>query len=208
VYVIGLTGGIGSGKSTVAAMLAEKGATVLNADQVGWDVYRPGGPAYEPIIEAFGREIVADDGSVNRKKLGAIVFADPEARQRLNAITHPLIKEGMQQRLMELAETGDQVVVMEAAILLEAGWDDLVDAVWVTVAQPEVVVGRLDRNKGLSREEALARISAQLSNEERMRRAGVVIDTDCSLAQTRRLVEEKWDEMRSRRRSPSPGCAR
>jgi dephospho-CoA kinase len=109
---------------------------------------------------------------------------------------------------MELAETGDQVVVMEAAILLEAGWDDLVDAVWVTVAQPEVVVGRLDRNKGLSREEALARISAQLSNEERMRRAGVVIDTDCSLAQTRRLVEEKWDEMRSRRRSPSPGCAR
>jgi dephospho-CoA kinase len=94
VYVIGLTGGIGSGKSTVAAMLAEKGATVLNADQVGWDVYRPGGPAYEPIIEAFGREIVADDGSVNRKKLGAIVFADPEARQRLNAITHPLIKEG------------------------------------------------------------------------------------------------------------------
>ncbi len=201
-YVIGLTGGIGSGKSTVAAMLAQKGAVVLNADQLGWEVYQPGGPAYEPLIKAFGQEIIAADGSVDRKKLGALVFADPEARQRLNAITHPHIMESLRQRLGELAAKGTQVAVIEAALLLEAGWDALADEIWVTVAPPEVVVERLSRDKGLSRQEALARIGAQLSNEERTRRARVVIDTDCPLAQTRRIVEREWRALQARCQLP------
>ena len=206
-YVIGLTGGIGSGKSTVAAMLAEKGAAVLNVDQVGWEVYRPGGPAYQPLMDAFGQEIIAPDGSVDRKKLGAIVFADPEALRRLNAITHPIMMETMKERLTELAEAGTQIAVVEAAILLETGWDALVDEVWVTAAPPEAVVERLGRDKGMSREAAMARISAQLSNEERVRRARVVIDTGCSLAETRRIVDKGWEDLQARCRAASSGRA-
>jgi len=205
VYIIGLTGGIASGKSTVAAMLAEKGAVVLNADQVGWEVYQPGGPAYQEVVAAFGPDILAADGSIDRGKLGAIVFANREALQRLNAITHPHMKELMKERLAELAEKGAEIAVLEAALLLEAGWDDLVDEVWVTVVPPQVAVQRLTQDKGLSREEALARISAQLSNEERIRRAHLVIDTGCPLAETRRMVEEAWSRLLARRRSPSVG---
>lgn len=202
-YIIGLTGGIASGKSTVAAMLAERGAVIVNADEVGWEVYRPGGPAYREVIEAFGPHILAADGSIDRQKLGAIVFADPQARQRLNAITHPRMKVLMRERLAALAAKGTKVAVLEAALLLEAGWDDLVDEVWVTVAPPQVAVERLRRDKGLSQEEALARIAAQLSNEERIQRADVVIATDCPLAQTRRIVDREWQRFLARCQSPS-----
>jgi dephospho-CoA kinase len=156
-----------------------------------------------PLLEAFGPDILAGDGSIDRQKLGAIVFSDPQARQRLNAITHPRIKELMRERLAELAEKGTEIAVLEAALLLEAGWDDLVDEIWVTVASPEVAVQRLAQDKGLSREEALARIGAQLSDEERIQRAAVVIDTGCLLAETRRMVEEAWSRLLTRRSSPS-----
>lgn len=202
-YVIGLTGGIASGKSTVAAMLAEKGAVVIDADALGWEVYRPGGPAYEAVVAAFGRQILAPDGSIDRRKLGARVFADPQARQRLNAITHPPMKAMMRERLAELAEKGTEVVVLEAALLLDAGWDDLVDEVWLTLASPQVSAERLAGEKGLSLAEAEARIAAQMTNEERLPRARVVIPTDCPLAKTRRIVDEEWSKLRARLKSPS-----
>src|SRR3990170_4122158 len=112
-YVVGLTGGIGSGKSAVAEMLMEKGAVVLSADQVGHEVYRPGGPAWKEIVDAFGGEVVAADGTIDRKRLGAIVFADPETLKRLNAITHPRMKELMREKLAELKRRGVAVAVLE-----------------------------------------------------------------------------------------------
>lgn len=202
-YVIGLTGGIGSGKSTVAEMLREKGAVVLGADQVGHEVYLPGTPAWREIVEAFGEEVVAADGTIDRKRLGAIVFAHPQALQRLNAITHPRMKELMRQKLQALAEQGVEVAVLEAALLFDAGWEDLTDEVWVTVAPPPVAARRTAERSGISVDEALARIKAQMSNEERARRSQVVIDTDCTLEETRRQVEEAWAALQRRLGSPS-----
>lgn len=197
-YVIGLTGGIASGKSTVSALLAQRGAVILSADLAGHELYRPGTRVWQQVVDAFGPEVMAADGSIDRKKLGSIVFADQQALKRLNAITHPPIKELMRQRLADLAGQRTEVAVLEAALLIEAGWTDLADEVWVTVVPPPVAVQRLIEGKGLSREEALARIASQLSNEERTERAGVVINTDYSLQETHRIVEEAWSRLLAR----------
>jgi len=179
-------------------MLRELGAVVLNADQIGHQVYAPGGPAYQEVVAAFGPQVLAADGSVDRRRLAGIVFQDPQALQRLNAITHPRIREGIRQRLRELASQGTRVAVVEAALLLEAGWDDLVDEVWVTVCPPEVAARRAAERSGISLEEALARVRAQMSNEERVRRAQVVINTDTDLAKTREQVEQEWARLMAR----------
>jgi len=197
-FVIGLTGGIGSGKSTVSDMLRAKGAAILYADQIGHEVYRLGTPAWEQLVAAFGRQLVAADGQIDRHKLGQIVFGDPQARQRLNAITHPPMRQIMADRLEELRQQGAQVVVLEAALLFEAGWADLTDEVWVTVASPPVAVQRSMERSGLSREQAEARLASQLSNDERVQRAQAVIDTDCSLAEVARRVDELWDGLMAR----------
>ena len=192
-FVIGLTGGIGSGKSTVSDMLRAKGAAILSADQIGHEVYRPGTPVWEQVVAAFGRQVVAAEGQIDRRKLGQIVFGDPQARQRLNAITHPPMRQMMADRLEELRQQGARVVVLEAALLIEAGWADLTDEVWVTVVFPQVAAQRSMVRSGLTREQAEARIASQLSDEERVQRAQVVIDTDCSLAEVARRVDELWD---------------
>jgi dephospho-CoA kinase len=197
-YVIGVTGGIGSGKTTVVRMLERKGAVLLSADNVGHDVYLPGRPAWQEIVDAFGRQVVAEDGTIDRKKLGVIAFSDPDQLQRLNAITHPRMKEMMRQRLEEESARGTQVVVLEAALLFDAGWDDLADEVWVTVAPPEVAARRTAERSGLAMGEALSRIRAQMSDEERIGRSRVVIDTNCSLERTRKQVEEEWERLMER----------
>jgi dephospho-CoA kinase len=197
-YVIGLTGGIGSGKSTVAQMLKQKGAALLSADVVGHEVYQPGRPAWQEIVDAFGRQVVAGDGNIDRKKLGAIVFSDPEQLRRLNAITHPRMKELMREKLEAERASGARVAVLEAALLFDAGWDDLTDEVWVTVAPPEVAAGRTAERSGISVDEAMSRIKAQMSNEERIGRSQVVIDTDCPLEQTRRQVSGEWERLAER----------
>jgi dephospho-CoA kinase len=197
-YVIGLTGGIGSGKSTVAQMLERMGAALLSADIVGHEVYLPGQPAWREVVDAFGRQIVAEDGTIDRKGLGAIVFSDPEQLRRLNAITHPRMKEMMRAKLEAQRARGTQVAVLEAALLLDAGWDDLADEVWVTVAPPEVVAARTAKRSGLSVEEVLRRIEAQMSNEERAARSQVIIDTDCPLERTREQVDEEWRRLLER----------
>ena len=197
-YVIGLTGGIGSGKTTVAQMLEQKGAALLSADAVGHEVYLPGRPAWREIVDAFGRKVVAEDGSIDRKKLGAIVFADEEQLKRLNSITHPRMKDLMREKLEAEREHGVEVAVLEAALLFDAGWDDLADEVWVTVAPPEVAASRTAARSGLSVEEALSRVRAQMSNEERIGRSQIVIDTDCPLEETRRQVGREWDRLAER----------
>jgi len=197
-YVIGLTGGIGSGKSTVAQMLQQRGAKLLSADVVGHEVYEPDRPAYQEIVDAFGRDIVGADGRIDRKVLGPIVFSDPEQLRRLNAITHPRMKELMREKLAAERAGGARIAVLEAALLFDAGWDDLADEVWVTVAPPEVAAKRTAERSGISVEEALSRIRAQMSNEERTARSQVVIDTDCPLAQTQDEVGEEWERLQER----------
>ncbi len=197
-YVIGLTGGIASGKTTVIQMLEQKGAVLLNADAFGHEVYAPGRPAWQEIVDAFGRQVVAKDGTIDRKRLGAIAFSDPRQLQRLNAITHPRMKEMMRQQLSAERARGTQVAVLEAALLFDAGWDDLTDEVWVTVAPPAVAAGRTADRSGLSVEEALSRVRAQMSNEERIARSQVAIDTDCPLERTRKQVDEEWERLMER----------
>ena len=202
-YIIGLTGGIGSGKSTVAEMLKEKGAVVLSADQVGHEVYQPGRPAWQAIVDAFGRQVVAADGGIDRKRLGAIVFADPEALRRLNAITHPRMKELMREKLAELEARDVSVAALEAALLFDAGWDDLTDEVCATVAPPAVAAQRTAGRSGISVAEALARIRSQMNNEERARRSDVIIETDCDLEETRAQIDREWSRLQQRLGSPS-----
>ncbi len=197
-YVIGLTGGIGSGKSTVAQMLEQKGAALLSADTVGHEVYLPGQPAWREIVDAFGRQLVAGDGTIDRKALGVIVFSDREQLRRLNDITHPRMKEMMRGKLEEKKGQGARVAVLEAALLFDAGWDDLTDEVWVTVAPPEVAAARTAERSGISVEEALSRIRAQMSSEERSARSQIVIDTECPLERTRKQVDEEWERLLQR----------
>ncbi len=192
---IGLTGGIGSGKSAVAAMLAARGATILDADKVGHEVYVPGRPGWMSVVNAFGKGIVAADGTIDRKKLGAVVFADPGALRRLNALVHPLIADDVRARIERLrAEGATAPIVVEAAVLFEAGWDHLVDEIWVVVADRELAIERVMAMRGLSRSDVESRIESQLSDAERTRRATVVIGNGGSLEDLDAAVERIWRE--------------
>ena len=195
--VIGLTGGIGSGKSTVSRLLAELGAVVLDADKVGHEAYQPGTETWKALVAAFGEGIVAPDGTINRKKLGEIVFGDPEELARLNRIVHPRMFDMMKVRIEQHRQQGAQVVVLEAAILLEAGWTPLVDEVWVTVASEPVVVRRVTERTGLPAEQIRARIRSQLANDERTKQAKVVISNDGNLEELLARVRELWQVLQA-----------
>jgi dephospho-CoA kinase len=192
---IGVTGGIGSGKSTATRILAELGAEVIDADQVGHHTYRPGSVGWQRIVDAFGRQVVAADGSIDRKRLGSVVFSDPKALTRLNAIVHPLIQEEVRNRIQARRATGyEGPIVVEAAVLIEAGWTPLVDEVWLVVADRDAVLDRVQAQRGLERSAIEARIRSQLSDDERRRHATVVIDNSGSEAALRAEVERLWRE--------------
>ena len=191
--VIGLTGGIGSGKSTVSQFLAELGAVLLDADKIGHEAFMPDTGAWRDVVAAFGREILAPGGEVDRQKLAEIVFSDPEALTRLNQIMHPRMYQMAEERIEECRRQGADVVVLEAALLIEANWTPLVDEVWVTVAPESAVLERLNKQRGLEREQTLARIRSQLSAEERIKQADVVINNDGDLDDIQTRVKELWD---------------
>ncbi len=193
--VIGLTGGIGSGKSTVSQCLAELGAVIIDADKVGHEAFKPDTPAWHDVVATFGRQVIAPGGEIDRKKLGEIVFNSPESLTRLNQIMHPRMYEMMKAKIEEYRRQGVDVVVLEAAVLLEANWTPLVDEVWVTVVSEETVLERLKQQRGLAREQTLARIRSQLSSEERTRRADVVINNDGDLDEMRARVKELWGRL-------------
>jgi dephospho-CoA kinase len=195
---IGLTGGIASGKSVISSLLAERGAVVIDADRLGHEVYRAGTEMFRRVVEAFGEDIVGDDGEIDRKRLGAKVFGDPAARKRLEALVWPAIREMARERIEEARRRGVPAVVLEAAVLVEAGWQDLVDEVWVAEVAPETAIERLGSRNGLTREQAEARLRAQLSNEERRRYADVVIENNGTLEDLRRRVDEAWARLRER----------
>ena len=195
--VIGLTGGFGSGKSTVSGMLQELGARVLDADKVGHQLYQPGTPVWKEVVAAFGPGIVQANREIDRKKLGEVVFKDPEALKRLNAIMHPRMFEAMKETLEGWRREGVKVAVLEAAILFEANWTPLVDQVWVTRALEEKVAERLGRDKGLSPAQVRSRLASQMSVEEKAKRAQVVIDNSGPLDKVRKQVEGLWRRLNS-----------
>ncbi|MGB2800568.1 MAG: dephospho-CoA kinase [Dehalococcoidia bacterium] len=199
IFIIGLTGGILSGKSTVARMLVEKGAGHIDADKMGHEAYEPHTKTWQKVVDAFGTGILKDSEEIDRQKLGDIVFNDPESLARLNRIVHPQIGRLVVEELEKLRSKGVDVVVIEAILLIEARWTNIVDEVWVTVAPEETVLKRLQNRSGLNEEQARARIRAQLSSEERAKYGDVVINTDCDLSEVRATVDELWQRLQSRK---------
>lgn len=192
-YVIGLTGNIGTGKSTVLAHLAELGARVIDADKVAHEVILPGGLAYDAVLAAFGPGILAASGRIDRTKLGAIVFADPQALARLESIVHPAVFARTQELI---AAAKEAIVVIEAIKLLESGMARrMCDAVWIVTARPEVALARLMAQRGMSEAEARRRLENQMPEAEKVARADVVIDNSGSLNETWRQVEAAWRQI-------------
>ncbi len=191
--VIGLTGGIGSGKSTVSGFLAELGAVIIDADKVGHEALKPDTEIWHEVVAAFGRQVVAPNGNIDRKKLGGMVFRNSDLLLRLNQIMHPRMYDMVKTRLEEYQRQGVEVVVLEVPLLIEASWTSLVDEVWVTVASESTAVKRLEERIELSPAESLVRIRSQLSSEERIKHADVVINTDCGLDEVKARVKELWN---------------
>jgi dephospho-CoA kinase len=193
--VIGLTGGIASGKSTVAENLNELGAVLINADLVGHQAYAPGTDAWQDIIATWGEDLAdPETKEIDRRKLGGIVFSDPEHLKTLNAITWPRIYNLVEDTLDEHRKKGVAVAVLEAAILIEADWTALVDEVWVTTVPVNVASDRLQKRNNLTEEQALQRINSQISNDERTEKAKVVIDTTQTLEEVQNYVRKIWED--------------
>ena len=195
--VIGLTGGIGSGKTTVARILKRLGAAVIDADEVGHDLLSSRGEVRQEVILFFGKDILVG-GDIDRQRLARIVFHDSQAREKLNHIMHPRIYSIVEDEIGRLRET-KVVVVLEAALLLEAGWEELVDEVWVTYASEDKVVARLSQRDDLSPGNIRARLSSQLPPEEKVKKAQVVVNTDCSLLEVEKEVRGLWRRLNERR---------
>lgn len=196
-YVVGLTGGIGSGKSTVLAMLAARGAEVLDADEIVREIQRPGEDAYNEIVEAFGDGVVAADGTLDRAALAKIVFTDSEKRAKLNEITHPKVGARFAERLAALRET-DKIVVLDIPLLgaSNSGSERFADTVVVVTASETVRLERLEE-RGMDREDAAARIAAQIGDDERLKLADHVLTNDGSLAELEKQVDALWQELQS-----------
>jgi len=190
-FLIGLTGNIGTGKSTVARMLADLGAETIDADKVAHEVMRAGAPAHAAIVAAFGPEALSPGGEIDRSRLGALVFADPAALARLEAIVHPATLREVAARI---AATAAGVVVIEAIKLIEAGMAEAYDSVWVTACRPEQQIQRIMEGRGLSQAEAEQRARAQPPQEEKIGHADVIIDTSGTLARTREQVQAAWEK--------------
>jgi dephospho-CoA kinase len=194
--LIGLTGNIAAGKSLVAQMLAELGAFVIDADRVAHEVIAPDGPAYDAVIEAFGRDVVAPDGTIDRGKLGEIVFRDPKALERLEKAVHPATIAKVTLRILQATEP---VVVVEAIKLIEAGMHRAYDALWVVTAPRSLQIERLVNGRGLPERKAALRVDAQPPQKDKAAVADLVIVNDGSVDALREKVRAAWTEIRSKR---------
>ncbi|MFF4013566.1 dephospho-CoA kinase [Streptomyces sp. NPDC001843] len=198
---VGLTGGIGAGKSEVSRLLVEHGAVLIDADRIAREVVAPGTEGLAAVVEAFGDEVLAEDGSLDRPKLGSIVFVDQEKLALLNSIVHPLV--GARSRELEDAAAEDAVVVHDVPLLAENGLAPLYDVVVVVDADPQTQLDRLVRLRGMSEQDARARMAAQATREKRLEIADIVIDNDVPLPVLRQRVREVWDELVGRAHAPS-----
>ena len=198
-FVIGLTGGIGTGKSEVSRLLDTLGAEVIEADRVGHEAYEPGTPGWREVVEAFGEGVLDADGRIHRKRLGGIVFSDEQARERLNAIIHPIVRQLLEERIAGLEREGARVIVIEVPLLIEAikqqsRWTRMLDEIWVVTAPVEQVVARVQARSGLDETAIRSRIGSQATERERIEHADAVIDNSGSLEGLKRKVTNLWCE--------------
>lgn len=195
---IGLTGGMASGKSTVARRLKELGAHVVDADRLGHRAYAPGTPGFTKVIAAFGEEVLAADGTVDRRRLGGKVFGNSADLKKLTDIAWPEIGRLANAEISaQRAANPDGVIVLEAAVLVEAGWGRGLDEIWVVAVEPECAIERAVARGGLNADEARARLLAQTSNEERRRHADLVLDNSGSLQHLQAQVDAEWRRLRA-----------
>lgn len=192
--IIGLTGGIASGKSLVSGILRQLGAQIVDADEVARLVVEPGTAGWAEIRHFFGEKVLNTDGSINRKALGSIVFTDPDQLKRLNEITHRKILRYIQDEIDNFREyQNTPALIIDAALLIETGIKRMVDEVWLVVVSKEVQASRVVARDGISHEQALQRINSQMSVEEKQKYAHVIIDNSGDIESTRHTVEELWE---------------
>jgi dephospho-CoA kinase len=194
VKVIGLTGGIATGKSTAAAFFRSRGVPIVDADAWAHRLLMPGQTNYVRVLQAFGPEILKEDKTIDRKRLGQLVFADPELRKDLEALTHPAIITAIQNELNQRKEEGASTVILDHPLLFETNMDELVDEVWVIATSPEVQRERLAERDGLSKEAVELRLAAQMPLNEKVRRADLVIWNNQGIDELNKLLESTWKE--------------
>ena len=196
--IIGLTGGIASGKSTVAQALGDRGAYIIDADKLGHTAYLAGSRAFDQVVAAFGTDIVADDGEIDRRKLGSKVFGNEAALKQLTDVVWPAIRAMAEKEIADAQRAApERIVVLEAAVLIEADWLDLADQIWVTVVKPAVAIERACARDNLSEDAVRTRLDAQLSNDERGSYADHVIDNSSDEAHLLAQVESLWAHVSS-----------
>ncbi|XP_047991628.1 bifunctional coenzyme A synthase isoform X2 [Leguminivora glycinivorella] len=194
-YVIGLAGGIASGKSNIAEKLRSKGAAIVNCDTIAHDLYKPGLPLNQTVADAFGSDIITDSGEVDRRKLGQIVFSDKNQLEKLNQLVWPAVIEEAQRRIQTLGQEGHRVVVMEAAVMVRAKWYNQCHQLWVVIIPPEEAIKRLQERNGLSEEEARQRIDSQPSNQEQVSLANIVFSPYWSYEYTQMQIDRAWQHL-------------
>ncbi len=192
--VIGLAGGIGSGKSSVSGMLKNLGAIIIDADKLGHEVYLPGTEGLREVVSEFGEDILSSNGEIDRGILGSKVFGSPEAMAKLNAIVWPRIKNKVTELIEENSQLGTEVLVLDAAVLIEAGWTSVVDEVWVVTAPVDQIISRLESRNGITEEQAMSRINSQMTTEQRVEYADIVIENDDSLDELMSSVQHIWNK--------------
>ena len=199
--VIGLAGGIASGKSTVSKTLTEMGSAIIDTDKLGHELLKHRGIAWDKLLIAFGNDILASNGDIDRKKLGKLVFNNPQFLRQLDSIMHPLIYQMVTDKIEYFRKQKVDVVVIEAALLLEAGWGKLTDEIWVTISPESIVLERLMNRENITREQAIARINSQIPPQERIAQADVVIDTSGIISQVKTKVKELCHNLQEKNRN-------
>lgn len=195
-FIIGLTGGIASGKSTAARYLGKLGAHVIDADRLGHRAYEPGTAAFEQVVRTFGDDVVAADGTINRRALGAKVFGQPSELKKLTDIVWPeILRLADLETEAQRAQNPDGAVVLEAAVMIEAGWQNSLDEVWTVEVAPEVAIERAMARDGLTADEVRARLNNQTSSAQRRRHADVVIDNSAGLEELHAQIDLEWDRV-------------
>ena len=195
--LVGLSGGIGAGKSTVARLLERRGAVVIDADQLARDAIAKGTPGFDDVVDAFGPEVVGPDGDLDRAALAARIFADPSEKATLEGIVHPEVASRFGQRVQEFRET-DRIVLYVSPLLVELGLAPAFDVVVVVTASPHLRISRVASDRGLSPDEVRSRMAAQATDEQRMEVADVLIDNDGSLAELEPQIERLWADLAAR----------
>lgn len=192
IKVIGLTGGIATGKSSVARFFTDHGITVIDADRLARDAVSPDSPALARIVSTFGQGVLMNDGTLDRKRLGEIIFSSPEKRRQLENILHPEIRKQAEEQIAQAAAAGQKHVIYMAPLLIEAGATDRVDAIWVVTVRPEIQLQRLMQRDGISLDQAQRMIASQMPLSEKESYGSVVIDNSGSEAETRTILETVW----------------